>query len=184
MALKESNSKLSQGDQAPEFELENFKGQKVALKNLDNYDGVLVVFMCNHCPCVKTQTEELRKLNDEFSSIAIVGINPNAETHPDDSMEKMRYFVKENKLDSRHFYYLADPNQEVAEEYAAKCTPDPFLLDWRHRLYYHGRLNDKMSPDQKVKGREMKEIIEDMLKRREPPKEQKPSQGCSIKWKK
>ncbi|MFB6100213.1 MAG: redoxin domain-containing protein, partial [Candidatus Nanohalobium sp.] len=132
---------------------------------------------------VKAQTEELRKLNNEFSSIAIVGINPNSETHPDDSVEKMADFVEENDLESPHFYYLADPEQEVAEAYGAKCTPDPFLLDWRHRLYYHGRLNDKMSPDQEVEEREMKEVIEDMLKRRQPPEEQKPSQGCSIKWK-
>jgi peroxiredoxin len=184
MSLKQSDSELSRGEDAPSFELENFEEQNVALSDLDNYDGVLVVFMYNHCPYVKTQTDELKKLNDEFSSIAIVGINPNSETHPDDSVEKMQDFFKENSLDSRHFYYLSDPNQEVAEEYAAKCTPDPFLLDWRHRLYYHGRLNDKMSPDQEVEEREMKEIIEDMLKRREPPKEQKPSQGCSIKWKK
>jgi peroxiredoxin len=184
MALKKSDSELSQGEKAPEFELEDFEGEKVALSDLDNYDGVLVVFMCNHCPYVKAQTEELRKLNEEFSSIAIVGINPNSETRPDDSVEKMREFVEENGLDSPHFYYLADPDQEVAEEYGAKCTPDPFLLDWRHRLYYHGSLNDKMSPEEEVNEREMKNVIEQMLKRREPPENQKPSQGCSIKWKK
>ncbi|QGA80055.1 thioredoxin family protein [Candidatus Nanohalobium constans] len=183
MSLKKSDSELSQGDYAPEFKLENHDGEKVELSDLDNYDGVLVVFMCNHCPYVKAQTEELRELNDEFSSIAIVGINPNSETHPDDSVEKMGEFIEENDLESPHFYYLTDPEQEIAEQYGAKCTPDPFLLDWRHRLYYQGRLNDKMGPDQEVENREMKKVIEDMLKRREPPKDQKPSQGCSIKWK-
>ena len=183
MSLKQSDSELQQGEEAPEFELENYDGEKVALSDLDNYDGVLVVFMCNHCPYVKAQTEELRKLNKEFSSIAIVGVNPNAETHPEDSVEKMEDFIKENGLGSPHFYYLADSDQEVAEAYGAKCTPDPFLLDWRHRLYYHGRLNDKMSPEEQVEEREMKEVIEDMLKRRQPPAEEKSSQGCSIKWK-
>jgi peroxiredoxin len=182
MSLEESGSKLSQGETAPDFELENYEGETVALSDLDNYDGVLVVFMCNHCPYVKAQTEELRKLNEDFSSIAIVGINPNSETHPDDSVEKMGDFVEENDLESPHFYYLADLNQEVAKDYGATCTPDPFLLDWRHRLYYHGRLNDKMGPDQEVENREMKEVIEDMLKRREPSEDQNPSQGCSIKW--
>ena len=182
MSLEKSDSKLSQGETAPGFELESPEGEKVELSDLDNYDGVLVVFMCNHCPYVRAQTDELRKLNEEFSSIAIVGINPNSETHPDDSVEKMKEFIEEEDLDSPHFYYLSDPDQDVAEEYGAKCTPDPFLLDWRHRLYYHGRLNDKMSPDQDVEKREMKEIIKDMLKRREPPEEQKSSQGCSIKW--
>lgn len=183
MSLKESDSKLQQGEAAPEFELENYEGEKVALSDLDNYDGVLVIFICNHCPYVKAQTSELKKLAEEFSSIAFVGINPNSDTHPNDSVEKMHDFVEENKLEQSNFYYLVDRNQEVAEEYGAKCTPDPFLLDWRHRLFYHGRLNDKMSPEQEVKEREMKSIIEDMLKRRGKPEEQKPSQGCSIKWK-
>ena len=182
MSLKKSDSKLSQGETAPSFDLEKPNGEEVELSDLDNYDGVLVVFMCNHCPYVKAQTKELRKLTEDFSSIAIVGINPNTETHPDDSKEKMSEFVQENNLESPHFYYLADPSQEIAEAYGAKCTPDPFLVDWRHRLYYHGRLNDKMSPDQEVNDREMKEIIEDMLKRKQPPEEQKPSHGCSIKW--
>lgn len=182
MSLKHSDSSLEPGDQAPEFELEDYRGQKVALSDLDNYDGVLVVFMCNHCPYVKAQLEELKKLDEEFNSIAIVGINPNAETHPEDTVEKMGELVEEKDLASSHFYYLADPDQEVAEEYGATCTPDPFLLDWRHRLFYHGRLNDKTNPEEEVNDREMKGVIEEMLKRREPPHQPKPSQGCSIKW--
>ena len=183
MALKQSDSELEVGEPAPEFTLENFEGQEVALSDLDNFDGVLIIFMCNHCPYVKTQTEEIRKLAEEFSSIAVVGINPNAETHEDDSVGKMSGFVEEHDLDRPNFFYLADNSQEVAEAYGAVCTPDPFLLDWRHRLYYHGRLNDKTSPNEKVEDREMKQVIEKMLKRKDTPREQKASQGCSIKWK-
>lgn len=183
MSLEKSDSDLKLGRPVPEFELENFEGQKVELNDLDNFDGVLVVFMCNHCPYVKAQTDEIRKLANEFSSIAVVGINPNAETHPDDSMDNMEDFVEENNLDSANFFYLADPDQKVAEAYGAVCTPDPFLLDWRHRLYYHGRLNDKTTPDEEVEQREMKDVIENMLKRKDPPEESKASQGCSIKWK-
>jgi len=183
MALKKSDSELEKGEPAPGFELESHEAEKVALSDLDNYDGVLVIFICNHCPYVKAQVEELRKLDEEFPSIAVVGINPNSETHPEDTVENMNDFVEENDLESNHFYYLADIDQEVAKSYGAKCTPDPFLLDWRHRLYYHGRLNDKTSPDGEVEEREMKEIIQKMLKRKDPPEEHKPSQGCSIKWK-
>lgn len=182
MALEESDSQLEIGKTAPNFELNNYNGEKVSLNDLDNFDGVLIVFMCNHCPYVKAQTEELRKLDQEFQSVALVGINPNSETHPEDSVGKMEVFVEENNLESQNFYYLVDSDQKIAEKYGAKCTPDPFLLDWRHRLYYHGRLNDKTSPDEKVENREMKQIIEKMLKREEPPKNQNPSQGCSIKW--
>ncbi|MFB6204877.1 MAG: redoxin domain-containing protein, partial [Candidatus Nanohaloarchaea archaeon] len=127
MVLKSSQDSLETGEKAPDFELEDYRGQNVSLKDLDNYDGVLVVFMCNHCPYVQAQVDELKKLDEEFSSIALVGINPNAETHPDDSVEKMEAFVEENDLE---FYYLADREQEVAEKYGAECTPDPFLLDW------------------------------------------------------
>lgn len=183
MSKTSSEEKLQIGDQAPEFELENCKGEKVELSDLDNYDGVLVVFMCNHCPYVKAQTEEIRKLDDEFNSIAIVGINPNAETHPMDTVEKMEDFVEDEGLESSHFYYLSDPDQEVAKKYGATCTPDPFLLDYRHTVFYHGRLNDKVGPNDEVNGREMKNAIEKMLKRKEPPEKQEPSQGCSIKWK-
>lgn len=183
MSLEQSEYELERGETAPEFELENYEGENVALSDLDNYDGVLIVFMCNHCPYVKAQGEELRKLSEEFSSIAIVGINPNAETHPQDSVEKMGDFVEENDLDSSNFYYLVDDDQEVAKAYDAKCTPDPFLLDWRHRLFYHGRLNDKAGPNDELENREMKEVIEKLLKRKNAPEEQKPSQGCSIKWK-
>lgn len=183
MSLLKSDSELSTGEDAPDFELKSYREDKVALSDLDNYDGVLVVFICNHCPYVKAQTEELRKLAEEFSSVAVVGINPNAETHPEDSVEKMEKFVRENDLDSQNFYYLVDSDQKVAESYGATCTPDPFLLDWRHRVHYHGRLNDRTSSDEEVEEREMHEIISKMLKRKQPPEEQKPSQGCSIKWK-
>lgn len=183
MSLEQSDSRLEVGEPAPEFTLENFEGQEVALSDLDNFDGVLIIFMCNHCPYVKAQTKEIRKLAEEFSSIAVVGINPNAKTHPGDSVEKMESFVEENNLESSNFFYLADPEQKVAEAYGAVCTPDPFLLDWRHRLHYHGRLNDKMKPDEEIEEREMKSVIEKMLKRKDPPEEQKASQGCSIKWK-
>lgn len=180
MSLVESDFEIETGEKVPEFELESYNGETVSLKDLDNYDGVLVVFMCNHCPYVKAQIEEMKKLDEEFSSIAVVGINPNVDTHPADSFGKMIEFVEENDIE---FYYLADPDQKVAESYSATCTPDPFLLDWRHRLHYHGRLNDKMAPDQEVDEREMANIIQDMLKRQAPPENSKPSQGCSIKWK-
>jgi peroxiredoxin len=72
MSLKENSSGVNVGEDAPHFELENYEDQKVALDDLDNYDGVLVVFMCNHCPFVQGQAEELRRLEEEYSSIAIV----------------------------------------------------------------------------------------------------------------
>lgn len=171
---------LEIGDAAPGFKLEDYRGQHVGLDDLDNYDGVLVVFMCNHCPYVKAQASEMKKLDSEYPSIAIVGINPNVETHPMDSREKMPEFIEENDLD---IYYLADPDQEVAESYGAECTPDPFLLDWNRNVYFHSRLNDASGPDSAVEERYMKDAIDRMLKRKSPPEKSETPQGCSIKWK-
>lgn len=174
---------IQRGDTAPEFKLENYDGENVALSDLDNFDGVLIVFMCNHCPYVQASIEELRALDDEFSSIAVVGINPNAETHPGDSFDKMGDFVDDNDLESSSFYYLSDPDQEVAESFGAECTPDPFLLDWRHRLYQHSKLDDTQGPDEDAEERYMREAIQKMLKRQDPPEKQESPVGCSIKWK-
>ncbi len=176
----ESSETLEVGEQAPEFTLENYKGDELGLEDLNNYDGVLVVFMCNHCPFVHANLEELKRLDKEYSSIAVVGINPNAETHPMDSTEKMPEFVEEKDID---FHYLSDPEQKVAEAYDAKCTPDPFLLDMRHRVFYHGRLTDVEKPGDKASEYYMEEAIQKMLKSKRPPEEQPSSVGCSIKWK-
>jgi peroxiredoxin len=183
MTEKHSDSELEVGDDAPSFELEDYQGEEVALSDLENFDGVLVVFMCNHCPYVQAQVDEIKNLADEFSSLAIVGINANVETHPMDSFDKMSDFIEGKDLDKSNFYYLADPEQEIAQEYGAVCTPDPFLLDYRHKLYYHGKLNDKEGADDEPEERYMKEAVQKMLKRKSPPEEQPDSIGCSIKWK-
>lgn len=183
MSKKQSDSELEIGDDAPGFELEDYRNENVALSDLENFDGVLVVFMCNHCPYVQAQVEEIKKLAEEFSSLAIVGINSNVETHPMDSFEKMSDFIEGKNLDLSNFYYLADKEQEVAESYGAKCTPDPFLLDYRHKVFYHGKMNDKEGAEDEPEERYMREAIQKMLKRQSPPEEQPPSVGCSIKWK-
>lgn len=175
-----NSSKLEVGDEAPEFDLESYKNETVSLSDLNNYDGVLVVFMCNHCPYVKMHLEDLKKIDEKFSSLAVVGINSNVETHPLDAKEKMPEFVAENEID---FYYLADPEQEVAKAFGAECTPEPFLLDYRHRVFYNGRITDREKPDEESENNYLINAIEKMLKRKNPPENQKPSIGCSIKWK-
>jgi Peroxiredoxin len=183
MSLLESDSQLEVGETAPGFELQDPEEETVELSDLDNYDGVLVVFMCNHCPFVKANLPELSRLIDKFPSVAFVGVNPNSDVHPQDTVEKMPELMDEYDLEAENFYYLADPDQEVAESYGATCTPDPFLLDMRHRLFYQGRISDKTSPSDELTNHEMQGVIQDMLKSRDPLEEQNPSQGCSIKWK-
>jgi peroxiredoxin len=182
MSVEQSNSPLDIGEKAPKFSLEDYMNEEISLSDLENYDGVLVLFMCNHCPFVQANLPEISRLSEEYSSIAFVGINTNAGTHPMDSKEKMPELVDEYGLDQENFYYLVDSTQEVAEEYGAVCTPDPFLLDMRHKLFYHGRITDKMGPNQQISERNLQQAIDKMLKSKNPPEEQPESKGCSIKW--
>jgi len=183
MSLEENSSGINVGRQGPEFELEKTNGETVSLSDLDNFDGVLLVFMCNHCPFVQGQIPEIKRLEEKYSSIAVVGINPNAETHPMDSTEKMPELTEKFGLDETNFYYLADPQQKAAEAYGAVCTPDSFLLDMRHTVFYHGKLTDRTGPQGEIQKHYMEDAIEKMLKRKEPPQEQPSPEGCSIKWK-
>lgn len=177
MVLLESQVKLAKGDAAPAFELPGTDGKN---HNLAGYskEGLLVIFMCNHCPYVKAKLPEILRLHEKFKDrIDVVGINSNdAETYPEDSFEAM----KEAGLP---IDYLADISQNTAKDYGATCTPDPFLFDKDHKLVFHGRLDDAMSPDAEASEKTMETNIETLLAGRQIERDFDPSMGCSIKWK-
>ena len=177
MVLIESQVKLAAGDEAPPFELPGADGRDHRLSEYSK-DGLLVVFMCNHCPYVKAKLPEILRLHEKFRGrIDVVGINSNdAEAYPEDSFEAM----KEMGLP---IDYLADASQETARLYGATCTPDPFLFDKDRRLVFHGRLDDAMSPDAEASEKTMERNIESLLDGRPVEKDFDPSVGCSIKWK-
>lgn len=184
MVLKESDSELARGDTAPEFELRATDGTHYSPDDFADNDALLVVFTCNHCPYAQAKFDHLNGLSDEFDDAAIVGINPNANAeYPDDSYENMVELVADGTVD--YDAYLYDETQNVAREYGAVCTPDPFLLEndgGTFRLAYHGRLDDAPNPDQEVTDREMYTHIQNMLAGEPVSDEFKPSRGCSIKW--
>ncbi len=185
MVELESEEVLTAGDEAPDFELEGADGERYSLADFDEYEGLLVVFTCNHCPYAKAKFEEMNRLTSEFDDIAVVGINPNdAEEYPDDDFETMVERVEDGTI--QWDAYLRDESQETAAAYGAKCTPDPFLFehdDGTFRLVYHGRLDDALDPDDEVTEREMAGHIEDLLAGEDVTEEFKPSRGCSVKWK-
>jgi len=189
VALESESDVLEHGDRAPEFELRGTDGDTYSLEDFDDYDALLVVFTCNHCPYAQAKFDTMNDIADDYDEVAVVGINPNdAEEYPEDSFEKMVEYVERGDVDATA--YLRDESQEVAKAYGAVCTPDPFLFendDDVFRLVYHGRFDDALNPDEEPSGEpgyEIRSAIDDVLAGEEPEPEFHPSRGCSIKWRK
>lgn len=181
MAKMESVISLKTGDSAPEF---NLKGIDDQMHSLNDYSkkGLLIIFMCNHCPFVKAKIEAIKELHDKFKDdISIVGINSNDSVkYPDDDFDSMKTVAKEKGLE---IDYLVDETQEIAKKYGAVCTPDPFLFDSEKKLIFHGRIDDAMNPEAEVSEKVMINNIQKFLEGQKIEKDFDPSIGCSIKWK-
>lgn len=182
VVLLESQIKLKTGDTAPDFQLLGIDDKKHTLNDYNNYQGILVIFMCNHCPYVKAKAEALNELYEKFGDkIAIVGINSNdSKDYPEDSFENMKKTAKEKGFE---FDYLVDDTQEIAKKYGAICTPDPFLFNSKKQLVFHGRIDNAMKPDDKATEKTMINNIKKLLSGEKIEKDFDPSIGCSIKWK-
>lgn len=180
MVLTKSQIKLNTGDHAPDFSLTGVDGKNYSLDSFKDRQGVLIVFMCNHCPYVIAKIESLNALQEKYGDqIAIVGINSNDPNYPGEGMENMKKFATEENI---KFTYLLDDTQEVATSYGATCTPDPFLFDKEMNLVFHGRINDAMEPDDEVSENTMEINFDQLLKTGEIAQDFNPSIGCSIKW--
>ena len=175
---------LELGTPAPDFSLlDPATNQQVSLADFAG-KPLLVAFICNHCPYViliKEAFSEFAKTYQE-KGIAVVAINANdVANYPDDSPEKMVEDVKEFGYT---FPYLYDESQEVALKYQAACTPDFFMFDAEHKLYYRGQFDDaRPNTDIAVTGSDMISAANDLLAGNPAPEGQKPSLGCNIKWK-
>lgn len=176
------------GNMAPDFRLPNtnpaYGGEQVELSDFDGKKGLLVMFICNHCPFVKRIREGLSQLGRDYenSDLGIVAICANDQTtHPGDGPDKMAEEARQ--LDYR-FPYLHDDSQTTAKAYRAACTPDFFLYNSDRSLVYRGRF-DKARPgnDEAVTGEDLRAAIDLVLAGRDVPENQIPSMGCNIKWK-
>ena len=172
------------GTQAPEFSLPDTAGNTVSLRDFADAKGLLVIFMCNHCPYVVHVRYELARLAKDYQAkgIGVVGISANnVETHPDDSPEKM---AEEVEKAGYTFPYLYDESQEVALAYKAACTPDFFLFDGNQKLAYQGQLDDsRPNSGTPATGKDLRAALDAVLAGQPVSGDQKPSVGCSIKWK-
>lgn len=187
MALTPSTM-LPLGTKAPDFSLPSVasakEGRKVSLADFKNSKGLLVVFMCNHCPYVQHVKKGLSAFAREFipKGLGMAGINSNdVKNYPEDSPEQM---AKDAKEFGYSFPYLFDEAQVVAKAYQAACTPDFFLFDKNLKLVYRGQFDDSRPGNNKpVTGRDLRAAVEALLDGRPVPSDQKPSMGCNIKWK-
>ena len=144
-----------------------------------------MAFICNHCPYVKHVAPALAELAKEYQEkgVAVVAINSNDfENYPDDSPAKMKAEIAARGYT---FPYLVDESQQVAKAYHAACTPDFFLFDADRKLVYRGQLDDSRPGNNlPVTGKDLRAALDAVLAGRPVAKDQRPSIGCNIKWRK
>lgn len=183
--VKTASTMLPLGTKAPEFSLTNtVNGATVSLRDVSGGRGLLVMFICNHCPFVKHIREGLATFGREYQAqgLNVVGISSNdAEAYPQDGPALM---AAEAGAAGYTFPYLFDATQEVAKAYKAACTPDFFLFDSNLALVYRGQFDASRPGNGKpVTGADLRAAADRVLKGESPLVEQRPSIGCNIKWK-
>jgi peroxiredoxin len=182
--VQTASTMLPLGTQTPDFSLPNVDGRTVSLSDFRDRKGLLVIFLCNHCPFVKHLRDALAAFGKEYQAkgLGIVGISSNdVANYPDDSPEKMKAEAAEAGY---AFPYLYDESQTVAKAYKAACTPDFFLFDGDLSLVYRGQFDDsRPGNDKPVTGADLRAACDAVLAGQPLPDEQKPSIGCNIKWK-
>ena len=171
------------GKAAIDFSLPDVNGKLWTLQKCRGENGLLVMFICNHCPYVKAIRERLvrdtRALREMgVNSVAIMSNDP--DQYEEDSPENMKKTALEFDFP---FPYLLDSTQEVAKQYGAVCTPDFFGYNNNLELQYRGRLDAsrKETAPGDVK-RDLFEAMKQVARTGNGPDEQIPSMGCSIKW--
>ena len=184
MVMTPSTMQLLLGTAPPPFRLPDPQGRLVGLDDFKEAPGLLVMFICNHCPFVKHIRTELARFARDYRErgLAIVGINSNdAGAYPDDAPEAM---AQEAKAVGYVFPYLVDAAQDTAKAYRAACTPDFFLFARGKGLAYRGQFDSsRPSNDVPVTGADLRRAADAVLAGKPVPGEQLPSIGCKIKWK-
>jgi len=176
---------LPLGTTAPSFILPDVTtGKMYSLDAFHGKDALLVMFICRHCPYVKHVEQEIAKIGKDYQDkkLGIIAISSNdPATYPDDAPDQLKEMAK--RLGFR-FPFCFDEQQEIAKAYKAACTPDFYLFDAQRRLVYRGQLDDSRPGNNKpVTGRDLRAAIDAVLAGKPVDDKQKPSIGCSIKWK-
>jgi peroxiredoxin len=171
------------GRKAADFDLPAVDGRRYRLADIRGVNGLLVMFICNHCPYVRAVVDDLVKdcailAGDGIGVIAIMSNDTVA--YPEDSFANMRDFAASHRFP---FPYAIDESQEVARAYGAVCTPDFFGYDKNLALRYRGRLVETVGKTPKAGARrDLLEAMREIVRTGQGPKDQTSSIGCSIKW--
>jgi len=181
MALVESTT-VALGGEMPDFTLADPDGKSYEGRALYGPKGLLVAFTCNHCPYAIAVWPRLVRLSGQARALGFgaVAVNPNIHPgYPDDSPKKMKEKVRQWAIP---FPYLVDETQSTAKAFKAQCTPDLYLYDAKRRLAYHGRLDDNWQDEAAVTRTELWDAVRALAEGRPVASPQRPSMGCSIKW--
>jgi peroxiredoxin len=171
------------GAPPPDFDLPATDGRRYRLADVRGASGTLVVFICNHCPYVKSIIDRLVETAGllQAEGIGVCGVCSNdAVNYPADSFEKMGAFAAAHGFT---FPYLHDESQAVARAYGAVCTPDFFGYNADNQLQYRGRLDASKTTLIPDAANELLAAMRQIAATGAGPAEQTPSMGCSIKWK-
>ena len=171
------------GQTAKSFELKSTNNEIIKLDDVRGENGMLIMFICNHCPYVKAI---IKDIVEDCSNLKKLGVNSlaicsnDSINYPEDSFDNMIQFSKNHNF---NFPYLIDETQKIAKKYDAVCTPDFFGYNKNLELQYRGRIRElkDLKPVRDGESdlyKAMKQISETSL----GPKEQIPSMGCGIKW--
>lgn len=176
---------LELGTPLPAFRLRGLDGKPVTSNDFGSSAGVLVAFICPHCPFVKHVRAEFARAARDFQQrgISVLAINSNDVTaYPEDDLAGMQAEAREVGY---AFPYLFDEAQDVAKAFRAACTPDFFLFDRQKQLFYRGQFDDsRPSSSTPVTGKDLRAAVDALLAGRPAPAGQRPSMGCNIKWRK
>lgn len=170
------------GWKAPDFSLIGTDGRRYGLSECRGERGLLVMFICNHCPYVQKQMDRMIALATDLKAIGVgvIAINSNdARSYPEDSFDNMKKIAQEKHFS---FPYLYDDAQTVAQSYGAVCTPDFFGFNAALELQYRGRLDESWSGVLKAPKRELLAAMTEVATKGSTSIPQNPSVGCSIKW--
>lgn len=171
------------GSKMPQFKLPTVNGTLFESKSIDTAKAKLIAFICGHCPYVQAIEDRLITLGQDLAAmdVPMVGVCSNdGDEYPEDSAQAL---LKRTISKAYTFPYLIDESQRMAKDFGAVCTPDFFVYDAMNLLVYRGRMDDSWKNAANVNHRELYEAIRQVVKGQSKIGDQKPSMGCSIKWK-
>lgn len=176
---------LALGTSIPQFALPDVvTGEIITPAHFADKRGLLIMFICRHCPYVIHVQEELARIGRDYanSDLGIVAISSNdAQQYPQDAPDSLKQMAEQLGFT---FPFCYDESQDVAKAFTAACTPDFFLFDQNRKLVYRGQLDDSRPGNGKpVTGKDLRTAIEALLNGQPIPQNQRPSAGCNIKWK-